>query len=60
MENNIIEFLDLKDDNLIITNIQIVDGRKIIHAQKKLRHEYCPICSSRMHSRGTNRTIFMS
>ena len=58
MENNIIELLDLKDDNLIITNIQIIDGRKIVHAQKKLRQEYCPICSSRMHSRGVyKRTI---
>ena len=58
MENNIIELFDLKDDNLIITNIEIKDGRKIIYAQKKLRHEFCPICSSRMHSRGIyKRTI---
>lgn len=52
MENDIIKFLDLKDDDLNIINIEIIDGCKYIHIQKQLKPIFCPICSQRMHSKG--------
>ena len=52
MENDIIKFLNLTDASLQITKIEIIKETKIIHIQKKLVPEYCPICSTRMFSKG--------
>lgn len=52
MENNIIKMFNLKDDNIEITKIDIVESRKYIHIFKTLKPEFCPKCGSRMHSKG--------
>ena len=52
MKNDIINLLNIKDENLIITNIEVNQGIKTVYIEKKLKPEFCPICSSRMHSKG--------
>lgn len=52
MSNDIIEFLELKDNGLIVTRIIIESSTKFIYLEKELTPVFCPICSSRMHSKG--------
>lgn len=52
MSNDIIEFLELKDNGLIVTDITIENSNKFIYLEKELTPIFCPICSSRMHSKG--------
>ena len=60
MQNNhIIDFLDLEDPDIEITDIQIEGNQKIVTLETKPTRHFCPICSSRMYSRGTKpRTVF--
>ena len=57
------KFLNIEDKDIIITKI-LTDGNiKEIHLKKSLKVEYCPACSSRMHSKGkyirkVNHTIY--
>ena len=50
--NNIIDFLDLEDANVRITNIEISGDQKIITLETVPYRHYCPVCGSLMHSRG--------
>lgn len=52
MDNNIIKFLNIEDENIIISNILINGHTKEIYLEKTLKPEFCPACSSRMHSKG--------
>lgn len=52
MENDIIKIFNLKDDNIKITKIVIADSVKYIHVFKKLVPQFCPLCNSRMYSKG--------
>lgn len=45
-------FLNIEDKDLIITMVLIDGNIKEIFLKKKLKVEYCPACSSRMHSKG--------
>lgn len=45
-------FLNIEDKDIVISKI-IIDGNiKEIYLEKSLKVEYCPACSSRMHSKG--------
>lgn len=60
MQNNhIIDFLDLEDPDIEITDIQVVNNQKIVTLETKPSRHFCPICSSRMYSRGIKvRTVY--
>ncbi len=52
MNNNIIKLLNLEDD-CIITSINISDNQtKTVSLSKKQNEKYCPLCNTRMHSKG--------
>ena len=56
--NSIIEFLDLEDANINITDISISETTKTITLETNPVPHYCPICSCRMYSKGIkNREI---
>lgn len=46
------KFLNIEDKDIIISKILIDGNTKIIYLEKTLKVEYCPACSSRMHSKG--------
>lgn len=50
--NDIIKLLDLEDSSLIITDISIVDNKKILTLETHPTVHHCPVCNFRMHSRG--------
>ena len=45
-------FLNIEDKDIVISKILIDGNTKEIHLEKPLKVEYCPACSSRMHSKG--------
>lgn len=46
------KFLNIEDKDIIITKILTDENIKEIYLQRPLKVEYCPACSSRMHSKG--------
>lgn len=52
MYNDIIKFLNIEDENLIIKKIITAGNIKEIHIEKRIGTEFCPSCHSRMHSKG--------
>ena len=51
--SDIFKLLNIPDDgSFIITNIEIIDNTKYIHIEKKLEPTFCPICQSKMYSKG--------
>lgn len=52
MYNDIIKFLNIEDENLIIKKIITVKKYHEIHIEKRIGTEFCPSCHSRMHSKG--------
>jgi len=52
MNNDIINFLNIEDKNVETIKISIEGNVKQIHLRKVLRNEYCPVCQTKMHSRG--------
>lgn len=50
--NNIINFLCLSDNDIEVTDIQIIDDTKYVYLRKKLKPVFCPKCFYRMHSKG--------
>lgn len=52
MNHDIIKLLDLKDSDLIIDGPVIKKNKKILTVTKKLEPVFCPVCGSRMHSKG--------
>lgn len=52
MSNDIIEFLDIKDEDLEITEVVTIESTKYIHLEKKITPNFCEKCKTRMYSRG--------
>lgn len=52
MNNDIINLLNIEDKDVIITSTSIEGNIKKIYIEKILKIEYCPVCSSRMYSKG--------
>lgn len=56
--NSITEFLNLEDEDIIISDIRIENTTKFLTLETKPSPHFCPLCNYRMHSRGTKkRTI---
>lgn len=56
--NTITELLNLEDSDIYVSNIQIIDTKKIITVETPATIHFCPQCSFKMHSRGIReRTI---
>ena len=52
------KFLNLEDNLLEIEKIEVIDDTKYIYLNQKLIPTYCPVCGSRMYSKGIEtRTI---
>lgn len=52
MNDNIIKILNLEDTDLIVEGPVIYNGKKVLTLTKKLAPKFCPICGTRMHSKG--------
>lgn len=52
MNNDIINFLNIEDKDIMITKILTVGDTKEIHLEKVLKNEFCPACFSKMYSKG--------
>lgn len=58
MTDSIIDVLNLVDDDLIITDHKTINQTLYVELEKKLSPMYCPLCGSRMYSKGIyQRTI---
>lgn len=56
--NDITKILDLEDQDIQITNVEITDNEKILTVETKPKPHFCPLCGSRMYSKGIrNRKI---
>lgn len=55
--HDITKLFDLVDEDIIIDKVEIIDDQKLIYISKKLYPTYCPICGSRMYSRGINKRL---
>ena len=56
--DNIIKFLNFEDDGLEVLDQRVEKGKRIVTLQKRPEPHYCPICLTRMHSKGISpRTI---
>ena len=56
--NTITELLNLEDSDIYVSNIQIIDTKKIITVETHASIHFCPHCNFKMHSRGIReRTI---
>ena len=56
--NTITELLNLEDSDIYVSNIQIIDTKKIITVETPVSIHFCPQCGFKMHSRGIReRTI---
>ena len=56
--NTITELLNLEDSGIYVSNIQIIDTKKIITVETPVSIHFCPQCNFKMHSRGIReRTI---
>ncbi len=51
--NNIINFLCLPDNDIEVTNIEIIGDTKYVYIRKILTPMFCPNCNYRMHSKGS-------
>ena len=52
MENDIISIFNLKDENIKLLKIEIIESKKFIHIIKILEPHFCPECGYKMHSKG--------
>lgn len=58
MNDNIIEFLGIKDDKLKLIKIETIGDTKFVYLEALLEEHFCPVCGHRFHSKGTyTRTI---
>ncbi len=55
--NNIIDLLNIKDPDLIFNEYQNKNGVKSITVEKPKTPHYCPMCDSRMYSKGIKERI---
>ncbi|MEG0578259.1 MAG: hypothetical protein RR500_10460, partial [Bacilli bacterium] len=49
---NIIKLLNLEDDNFSIDKVDVVNQTKVITISKAVSINFCPLCNTRMYSRG--------
>ena len=52
MTDNIIKLLNLEDSDLIVEGPIISNGKKVLTLTKELVPAFCPICGTKMHSKG--------
>lgn len=52
MNNDIIDFLGLNDNKIVVKDFFIQNDTKVIVLEKVLEPVYCPLCSFKMYSRG--------
>lgn len=52
MTDNIIKLLNLEDSDLIVEGPVITGGKKVLTLTKELVPAFCPICGTKMHSKG--------
>ena len=58
MTNLITDFLNLKDNDLILIDYHVSNSTKFITLEKKLKPHFCYLCNFKMHSKGvTTRTV---
>lgn len=50
--NNITQFLDLEDEDIVILSVSISGTVKTLTIESALRSHFCPLCQYKMHSRG--------
>ena len=53
MDNNIMELLELADEDSSVTEYSSNGDIKTITIVKNLKQMFCPVCGSRLHSKGT-------
>ena len=59
MNNDIMKFLNIEDKDIIICKILIDGNTKEIHLEKVLKVEFCPSCSSKIHSNKNILSIYL-
>lgn len=52
MSDNIIKLLNPEDYDLIVDGPVITGGKKVLALTKELVPIFCPICGTKMHSKG--------
>lgn len=57
--NSITDFLDLEDSNIIVSDISISEMTKTIILETNPSPHFCPVCQSRMHSKGIKQRKIM-
>lgn len=56
--DDIIKLLDLEDENVFVSDVQIAFNTKYITVESRLTEHHCPQCGYRMHSKGIrHRTV---
>ena len=50
--NDLLSILNIHDSSITISKVDIIDDAKYIHIQRNPIPTFCPICHSRMHSKG--------
>ena len=50
--NDLLAVLNINDPSIVITKVEMIDDVKYIHIQRNPVPTFCPICNSRMHSKG--------
>ena len=50
--NDLLSVLDICDTSVSVSKVEIIDDVKYIYIQRDSVPTFCPICSSRMHSKG--------
>lgn len=55
--NDIIKLLNLKDENIIINGIEILDNTKIISIELPLKEHFCINCGFKMYSKGIKKRL---
>lgn len=52
MENYILKLLHLTDQNIKVLDVEDFDDKMIVHIEKDHSEKLCPLCNTRMHSKG--------
>lgn len=55
--NSITDLLDLEDNDVIISNINVQGQTKVLTLETPPTAHFCPVCGFRLYSRGVKRTI---
>lgn len=52
MQNSIIDLLNLKGDDVIVTAYESSSDKLTVHIEKRIRPEICPECGNKLYSKG--------